>query len=158
MKIFNILKVAFSALNRNKLRTILTMLGVIIGVAAVIAMLAVGQGANKRSSADRRLGTNVIIIFPAPLSRRGSHPRRAPRAQMTEGDAAAMKKLCPALQYATPLVRATEQVKIGNQNWRTSVYGAYPEYVTISATGRSAKDQGFTDADEHGATKVCIIG
>jgi putative ABC transport system permease protein len=158
MRLRNILKIAVRSLNRNKMRSFLTMLGMIIGVAAVIAMLAVGQGARDAiNSQIAALGTNVLLIFPGAFSQGGVRMEAGSSSHLTEDDIAAMKKLCPSVRYASPMVRATQQVKSGNQNWRTSIYGVYAEYLDIRDW--PIKDgNNLSDADERGATKICLIG
>jgi putative ABC transport system permease protein len=158
MRFRNILKIALRSLNRNKLRSILTMLGMIIGVAAVIAMLAVGQGARDAINAQiAGLGTNVLLIFPGAFSQGGVRMEAGSSSHLTEEDVGFMKKLCPSVRFASPLARTTQQVKTGNQNWRTSIYGAYPEYLDIRDWALQSGTM-FVDADQRGAVKVCIIG
>jgi putative ABC transport system permease protein len=158
MKFRNILRIAIRSLNRNKMRSFLTMLGVIIGVAAVIAMLAVGQGARDTINAQiAGLGTNVLLIFPGAFSQGGVRSEAGSASRLTEDDAAAIKASCPSVKYATPIARTGSQVKAGNQNWRTTIYGAYPEYLDIRDW--PLRDGAvFGDADKRGATKVCVIG
>ncbi|MBN1129454.1 MAG: ABC transporter permease [Chitinispirillaceae bacterium] len=158
MRFSSILKIAIRSLGRNKMRSFLTMLGMIIGVAAVIAMLAVGQGARDMINAQiAALGTNVILIFPGAFSQGGVRMEAGSSSRLAEDDIAAIKKTCPAVRYASPLARTTQQVKAGNQNWRTSINGAYAEYLDIRDW--SLRDGvNYTDADERGANKVCVIG
>ena len=158
MRFRSILKFAVRSLNRNKMRSFLTMLGVIIGVAAVIAMLAIGQGA--RNAINRQiaaLGSNVILITPGAFSQRGVHAEAGTTSHLNESDIAAMKKRCGSIGFCSPMVRAGEQIKFADQNWRTSVWGVYEEYLDIR-DWTLAEGLPFSDADEHGATKVCIIG
>jgi putative ABC transport system permease protein len=158
MRFQSILKIAIRSLNRNKMRSFLTMLGVIIGVAAVITMLAVGQGARDAiKSQIAALGTNVILIFPGSFTQGGVRMEAGSASQLTEDDVAAIRKQCPAVAYITPIVRTTNQVKIGNQNWRTTIYGVYPEYVDIRDWPLK-EGVNTTDADGRGGTKVCIVG
>ena len=158
MRFRSILGIAVRSLNRNKMRSFLTMLGVIIGVGAVITMLAVGQGARDAIKAQiAALGTNVILIFPGSFTQGGVRMEAGSASQLTDEDADAIKKQCPSIQFVTPIVRTASQVKTGNQNWRTSIYGVYPEYVDIRDW--PLKDgANITDADLRGATKVCVIG
>ena len=158
MRFRSILKIAVRSLNRNKLRSFLTMLGIIIGVAAVIAMLAIGQGArNAINQQIAALGTNVILIFPGAFSQGGVRSEAGSSSHLNEDDVAAIKNMCSAIQYSSPMVRATEQVKFANQNWRTQISGVYGEYLDIRDWSL-LQGTPFSDADEHGATKVCIIG
>ncbi len=158
MRYVSILRVAYRALGQNKLRSFLTMLGVIIGVAAVIAMLAVGQGARDAVQAQiASLGTNVLIVFPGAANQGGVRMEAGTAQRLTEDDATAIRRYCPAVQYVTPVVRTGAQVVAGAQNWRTVVYGAYPEYFIIRDWSLE-RGQLFTDTDLRGATKVCVIG
>ena len=158
MRLRSILMIAVRSLNRNKMRSFLTMLGVIIGVAAVITMLAVGQGARDMiKSQIAALGTNVILIFPGSFTQGGVRMEAGSASQLTEDDADAIKKQCAAVQFVTPIVRTTTQVKVSNQNWRTSIYGVYPEYVDIR-DWPIKEGINLTDADQRGATKVCLVG
>jgi putative ABC transport system permease protein len=158
VKFQNILKIAIRSLSRNKMRSFLTMLGMIIGVAAVIAMLAVGQGARDTINAQiAALGTNVLLIFPGAFTQGGVRMEAGSASQLTEDDIAAIKKSCSAVQYTSPLARTTQQVKAGNQNWRTSINGIYSEYLDIRDW--SLQDGvNFSDIDERAANKVCVIG
>lgn len=157
MNLRNTLKVAFRSLYRNALRSFLTMLGVIIGVSCVIAMMSVGQGA--RDSVQKSiasLGTNVIMLF-SQASRRGGVSMEAGTGKpFTEEDVAALQKL-DEVRYVSPNVRSMEQVVFGQQNWRTGVLGAYPEYFLIREF-QIDKGVFFTPADDRSAAKVCVIG
>ncbi|HEY9167259.1 MAG TPA: ABC transporter permease [Candidatus Kryptonia bacterium] len=158
MKILNILKIAYRSLGRNKLRSFLTMLGIIIGVAAVIAMLAIGQGASNAVKAQiASLGTNMMILFPGASNQSGVRTQAATFTRFTEDDAIAISKQCPAVQYVSPVVRVVSQVIAGTQNWRTSIFGGYPNYFNIRAWPLQSGNY-YTDSDERGATKVCIVG
>jgi putative ABC transport system permease protein len=158
MKIINILKIAYRSLGRNKMRSFLTMLGIIIGVAAVIAMLAIGQGAsNAVKSQIASLGTNMLIVFPFASNQNGVRTQAATFTRFTEDDAIAISKQCPAVQYVTPVVRSVQQTIANNQNWRTAIWGGYPNYFDIRAWPLQSGSY-FTGSDERGETKVCIVG
>jgi len=158
MRFRSILKIAIRSLNRNKMRSFLTMLGMIIGVAAVIAMLAVGQGARDMINAQiAALGTNVLLVFPGAFTSGGVRMEAGSSSRLNEDDIATIKKSCPAVMYASPVARTTQQVKAGNQNWRTSINGAYSEYLDIRDWDMQ-EGVNYTDADERGANKVCVIG
>ena len=158
MRPLGILIIAFRSISRNKLRSFLTMLGIIIGVAAVIAMLAVGQGARDAVSKQiADLGTNVLIIFPGAPNQGGVRLEAGSGAHLTEEDAQAIPGACPSVTYVSPLVRTSSQVKFGNQNWRTSINGVYPEYLQIRDWAVSNGND-FSSTDERGATKVCLLG
>src|SRR5437016_2261307 len=124
MKAANILLSAFRALQRNKMRSFLTMLGIIIGVGAVIAMLAIGQGAE--FSVEQQisaLGTNVLIILPGSQQTGSVRVGAGSVTTLTEDDAAAIQKECPAVALISPGTRAGGQVIAGNMNWATSIEG-----------------------------------
>ncbi len=158
MRIFSILRMAARSINRNKLRSFLTMLGIVIGVAAVIAMLAIGQGAqNMINSQIASLGTNLLMIFPGAFTAGGVRSEAGTASRLSEDDAVAIKAQCPAVMYSTPMARTSAQVKAGGQNWRTSIYGAYPTYIKVRDWDLES-GVCYTDADERGATKVCLLG
>src|SRR5690606_21141826 len=158
MHFADLFRIALRSLARSKMRSFLTMLGVIIGVAAVIAMLAVGQGAGdtmKNSIAS--LGSNVINVFPGSRSQGPARLEAGAARRFREEDGPAGGQEADALLYITPVARAQAQLKTGGQNWRTSVIGAYPEYFLIRQwpfeTGAS-----YAESDERGGAKVCVIG
>ncbi len=158
MKLKNQLKAAFRSLAKNKMRTFLTMLGIIIGVASVIAMLAIGEGSKESIRKQiSSLGTNVLMIFPSASQSGGVRMEAGTSQRLTLEDANAIPEQCPSVLYLTPLVRTSGQLIAGSQNWRTSVYGVYPDYFSI----RNLKvDQGyaFTMADDRSSAKVCVVG
>ncbi len=158
MNILNVLRISYRSLGRNKLRSFLTMLGIIIGVAAVIAMLAIGQGASdavKQQIAG--LGTNVVIVFPF-ASRQGAVRFQAgATSRLTESDADAIRAQCPAVGYVTPVVRVVSQVIAGTKNWQTQIMGVYPDFEHIRNWPVQAGSY-FTTADERTAAKVCVLG
>ncbi len=158
MRFFEILRISFDALIRNKMRSFLTMLGIIIGVGAVIAMIAIGQGAQSSMEAQiSSLGTNVLLIFPGTMSRGGAMSGAGTSTTLTEDDGQAIREQCPAVKYISPLLRTGGQVVFGNLNWATSVQGGTEDFFSI----RDYRvDQGdyFTNADVRGATKVAMLG
>ncbi len=158
MNILNVLRVSYRSLARNKLRSFLTMLGIIIGVAAVIAMLAIGQGASdavKQQIAG--LGTNVVIVFPFASSQGVVRFQAGATSRLTESDADAIRAQCPAVKYVTPVVRVVAQIIAGTQNWQTQVMGVYPDFEQIRNWPVQAGSY-FTDSDERTAQKVCVLG
>jgi putative ABC transport system permease protein len=158
MSIINTLKVSYRALGRNKLRSFLTMLGIIIGVGAVIAMLAIGQGANFIvESQIQSLGTNVLMITPGAAQQSGVRMDAGTMVSLTEDDAKAIKDQCPAVAYITPSARTGGRIVYGNMNWGTSVWGVYPEYLQIR-DWKVASGAVFGETDLRAATKVCLIG
>ena len=158
MNILNILKVAMRSLNRNKLRSFLTMLGIIIGVAAVIAMMAVGRGAQNRIEEQiATLGTNVLMIFPGSSNQGGVRGGMGSMSTLTPDDLEAIKTQCPAVQMISPAIRTGGQVVFADNNWATQVMGGTAEYFAIRNWPVSS-GQYFTEADVRGATKVCVLG
>ncbi len=158
MNYTNTVKISVNALKRNKFRAFLTMLGIIIGVASVIVMLAIGQG-SKKSIQDQMssMGTNLIFAMPGSEQRGGVRMGNSDAQSMTLSDLAAIEKDCPALSDVSPEVRASGQAVVGNQNWPTSIYGVNNKYLNIRkysiASGRS-----FTDAEIQTYAKVCLVG
>jgi putative ABC transport system permease protein len=158
MKMLNIILSAFRALQRNKMRSFLTMLGIIIGVGAVIAMLAIGQGA-EISVKDQiaALGSNVLIIFPGSQQQGGIRGGAGTMTTLTEDDATAVAKECPAVAYVSPGARANGQAIAGDMNWATSIEGGSADYLSIRQWGL-ADGEFFSDADVKTAAKVCVLG
>lgn len=158
MNYLNLFIVAFRSLAKNKVRTLLTMLGIIIGVASVIAMLAIGQGS--RDSIERQIqemGSNVIMVFPGASFRGGVASAAGTAATLDLDDVWAIRDECPSVKYITPVARTSAQVIAGANNWNTQVYGIYPEYFDI----RSLKveyGELFNDQDARRGTKVCLLG
>jgi putative ABC transport system permease protein len=158
MKVLNILVSAFRALQRNKMRSFLTMLGIIIGVAAVIAMLAIGQGAEYSVKEQiAALGTNVLMVFPGSQQQGGIRFAAGSAVTLTEDDAKAIARDCPAVSYVSPGTFAGGQVIAGNLNWATSVHGVGADYLEIREWPIEYGNF-FTDDDIKAATKVCVLG
>jgi putative ABC transport system permease protein len=158
MNIPSTLKISFRALRVNKMRSALTMLGIIIGVGAVIAMLAVGTGASEKISEQiSSIGSNLIIILPGSTTSGGLRMGMGSQPTLTRDDADAIQKECSAVEEAAPVLNGAAQVVSGNQNWSTGVYGTTPNMLIIRdwplATGRT-----FTEQDIRNATKVAILG
>jgi putative ABC transport system permease protein len=152
------LKISLRALRVNKMRSALTMLGIIIGVGAVIAMLAVGTGASERISQQiASIGSNLIIILPGSTTSGGLRMGMGSQPTLTKDDADAIQKECSAVQDVAPVLNGAAQIVYGNQNWSTGVYGTTPSMLNIRdwplASGRP-----FTDQDVKSATKVCLLG
>ncbi len=158
MGIFDTFDIALNSLTRNKVRSFLTMLGIIIGVGAVIAMMAVGTGAQESIKQQiASLGTNVILIFPGSFNQGGVRSGTGTSASISPDDLIAIQTQCPSVAAASPSVRDGAQIVYQEQNWRASIIGVTPEYFTIRSWPVSS-GQYFTDADVRGATKVCVIG
>ena len=132
MNISNLLKVAIYALRRNKLRALLTMLGIIIGVASVITMLAIGQG-SKKSIQDQisKMGTNLVFVMPGSQQRGGIQMGNSGAKSLTTKDLEAIRTECPSISDVSPEVRANGQAVYSNKNWPTSLFGSNTEYLKI---------------------------
>jgi putative ABC transport system permease protein len=157
LRLWNIMKVGLRAIARNKLRSSLTMLGIIIGVACVIAMVAVGSGASSSIQATiNSLGSNFIMIFPGAVTQSGAHVFTG-QSTLTPEDAAAIKTECPAVAYTSPGVRTAAQVVAGELNWGTSIYGVDVDWPFIRAWNVAQGDF-FTPEDVKTSAKVCVLG
>ncbi len=158
MKTINIVRSAFRALRRNKMRSFLTMLGIIIGVGAVIAMLAIGQGAEYSVKQQiSSLGTNVLIVFPGSQQTGGLRMGAGTVTTLTEEDAWAIQKECPAVAFVSPGARGGGQVIAGNLNWGTSIEGTGADYLEIRSW-TIEYGEFYSDQDVKAASKVCILG
>jgi putative ABC transport system permease protein len=151
-------KISLRALRVNKMRSALTMLGIIIGVGAVIAMLAVGTGASMQISAQiSSMGSNLLIILPGATTAGGVRMGAGTQPTLTMDDAQAILRECPAVADVAPVLSGVAQVVYGHQNWSTGVVGTTPGMLDVRdwqlASGRS-----FTDQDVKSATKVCLLG
>src|ERR1044071_8362642 len=134
MNVFNLLRIALRALRRNKLRAFLTMLGIIIGVAAVIAMVAIGQG-SKQSIQDQlsSMGSNMITIRPSSNHTVGGGARldASSLQRLTLDDIKAIQKQATYITAVSPAVQAKGQAINGSLNWPTSIQGVSPDYLSI---------------------------
>jgi putative ABC transport system permease protein len=151
-------KIALRALKVNSTRSALTMLGIIIGVAAVIAMVGVGAGATARIQAQiQSIGSNLIIVLPGSISSNGVRLGSGAVATLTEDDAKAIASECPSVEAVAPSVRGSVQVVYGNSNWATTVQGVTPDFMTIRDYSMLS-GQFFTDQDVDAAAKVAVFG
>ena len=157
-KILASMKIAFGALLINKLRSALTMLGIIIGVAAVIAMVAVGAGAQVRIQQQiASIGSNIIIVLSGSVTSSGVRVGTGNAQTLTEDDAKALVHDAPAVQAAAPVSRGGAQVVYGNNNWGTQIVGTTPDYLSIRDL-QMEEGQPFTNADVDAAAKVALLG
>jgi putative ABC transport system permease protein len=158
MNYVNSIKIALNALKRNKFRAFLTMLGIIIGVASVIVMLAIGNG-SKKSIQDQMssMGTNLIFAMPGAEQKGGVRMGNSDAKSMKLSDVDAIMKDCPAISDVSPEVRSSGQAVVGNQNWPTTIYGVNNKYFNIKkytlGQGRT-----FTDIEIQTYAKVCLVG
>ncbi len=152
------LRVATRALLRNKLRSFLTMLGIIIGVSAVIAMVAIGEGAKARvEQSFASMGSNLLVILPGSTTAGGSRGGFGSMPTLTWDDLRAIRTEVPSVKYAAAQLRANAQVVFEDQNWTTSVYGTSPEYFSIR-NWPTARGQAMTDSDAESGAKVVFLG
>ena len=153
-----ILAAAAQAIGRNKMRSALTMLGVFIGVAALIVMVAVGNGASEAVRKQiESLGTNVVVILPGALSTGGIRAGFGSASTLTVVDARAIRREDPAVAQVGYLIRQAGQVQYSHQNWTTSIQGVSALYPSIT-NWQIAAGRGITDEDENKANLVVVIG
>jgi len=151
-------RISFRALRVNKMRSALTMLGIIIGVGAVITMLAVGTGARQRIGEQiASIGSNLIMVVPGSTTAGGVRMGAGTQPTMTLGDAEAIQKECPSVLYVAPVHSGVAQVVYGNQNWSTGITGTTMNMLYVRdwplTTGRL-----FTEEEVRSAAKVCLLG
>ena len=152
------LRIALRALGRNKLRAVLTMLGIIIGVGAVIAMVAIGEGAKATiRSQIASLGTNVLVVLPGTLNQGGVRGGTGGVNTLVDGDAKAMMSEIPSVTFASPVLRRPEQIIAGNLNWGTLASGVAPEFQQIR-DWQVAEGRFIHEGDVESAAKVAVIG
>ena len=149
---------AMRALSTNALRSLLTMLGIIIGVAAVITMIAIGTGAQQRVEEQiRALGSNLLLVMAGTVTQGGARLGAQTGLTLTEDDTKAIALEVPEVQAAAPSMRNTMQAVVGNVNWATTVQGSSADYLVVRdwpiADGRN-----FDVAEENGGAKVALIG
>jgi len=153
------LAVAFRALAANKLRSALTMLGIVIGVAAVIVMIAVGRGAQAQVERQiRSLGSNLLIVFSASPTFTGARAAAGATHTISEEDAHAIhRELTETIVAAAPALRGSGQVVAGNSNWSSTFWGVTPEYFEVREW-RLAEGRAFDPSEINGAAKVAVLG
>jgi putative ABC transport system permease protein len=158
MRVDSTFKIAFRALRRNKLRSVLTALGIIIGVGAVIAMVSIGNGAKTQVEQQiASLGENVILIFSGSVTSSGIRTGWGNAGTLKIEDAEAIRREVPGVIAVSEEIISTSQVSAGNQNWFTRIYGESPEYFEIRKWPLS-DGAVFTPQDVRSANKVCVIG
>jgi putative ABC transport system permease protein len=158
MNVGSLFLLGLQALTRNRMRTGLTTLGIVIGVAAVIATLAIGQGAREAVQAQiRALGANTLMVIPGTMTSGGARGGMGSITTMNDEDALAIRRECPAVSAVAPVVRTSAQVVFGNVNWSTSIAGTTADY-TIIRQWPVESGVFITDSDVRGAAKVCVLG
>ncbi len=157
-KTTNILRVAFRSMLRNKLRSLLTALGIIIGVACVVATIGIGEGARLQAESQfRSLGTNYLMVFPGTTTSSGARGGWGTNSKLSESDVEAIRTEVSSVAYVSATIRTVAQVIYGNQNWSTSIQGGEVDWPLIRSWN-VAYGQFFTDADNRAAAKVCVLG
>jgi ABC-type antimicrobial peptide transport system permease subunit len=160
MRLYSTARTAFTALRRNPMRAMLTTLGIVIGVGAVIAMMEIGAGAStalKKSIAS--MGANVLVVRPGTASSGGVSFGSGTTTTLTPEDCEAILRECPAVRNAAPMVRARAQVVYGNRNWvPNAIYGTTPAYLDVQDWGMLAEGEPFSERDVLNGNRVCILG
>ncbi len=158
MNISNLFAIAFKAINNNKLRAFLTMLGIIIGVASVITMLAIGQGSKASINAQiSEMGSNMIMIYPGEERRGGVMQDASSRKTLKMPDYQSLLKLTEHLSLVSPVVSSSGQYIYGANNYPSTITGAAQDYLDIRQL-KLASGTLFTDMDIKTSSKVCVIG
>jgi ABC-type antimicrobial peptide transport system permease subunit len=158
--VYTTARTAFRTLRRNPMRAMLTTLGIVIGVGAVIAMMEIGAGASaalKKTIAS--MGANVLVIRPGTASSGGVSYGAGTTTTLTPEDCQAILRECPAVRNAAPMVRARAQVVHGNRNWvPNAIYGTTPAYLDVQDWGSLAEGEPFSDRDVLNGNRVCLLG
>ena len=158
MSISNLLKIALRAIAANKLRSFLTMLGIIIGVGSVITMLAIGQGSKQSISKQiSEMGSNMIMIMPGQDMRGGVRQDASSMETLKLTDYGALKEQCRSISAISPVVNSAGQFISGNNNTPSTIYGVNPDYLTIRKL-EVADGEMFDDDDIKASAKVCVVG
>lgn len=151
-------KIAVRSLRVNKMRSILTSLGIIIGVSAVIIMLAVGDGAKSKISKDiESIGSNLLMVMSGSTTAGGVRMGGGTQPTLKLKDAEAILKGCPSVAEVAPIVAEVKQLVFANQNWSTSVSGVTPGYFTVN-NWEVQEGRALTSEDDKNATKVTVLG
>ncbi len=158
MSWLQVLRVAVRALLRNKMRSFLTTLGVIIGVSAVIAMVAIGEGAKARvEESFASMGSNLLVVLSGTTTASGAHGGFGSMPTLTWDDLKAIRSEASAVRYASPQLRSTQQVISDDQNWATSINGVSPEYFPMRSWS-AAMGSLITQSDIEAGSKVVVLG
>jgi putative ABC transport system permease protein len=158
MKGLDTLLSALRSLRANKMRSALTALGIIIGVAAVITMLAVGEGAKRKVAEQlKSLGSNTMVVIPGTVTSSGVRLSSGSRNTLTENDILAIASEVPGVLAAAPALRGTGQLVYGNLNWSTVIYGVTPEYLT-ARDWPVARGRPLDESDVRASAKVALVG
>jgi putative ABC transport system permease protein len=158
MNFYSAGKVAFRSLRANKMRSLLTMLGMIIGVAAVIIMVAIGEGANQRIAAQiASIGSNLLLVIPGSTTSGGLRSGFGGAHTLTMSDARAIGRELSSVRASSPTMRSSGPVVYGNQNWSTILQGGSPEFLELREW-KIVSGRNFTAQETEAASKVCLLG
>lgn len=158
MSITNLFKIALRAIAANKLRSFLTMLGIIIGVASVITMLAIGQGSKQSIQKQiSEMGSNMIMIMPGQDMRGGVRQEASSMETLKLTDYEALKDQCKYISAISPVVNSSGQFINGNNNTPSTIYGVNQNYLTIRKLDVEDGEM-FSDEDIKSSAKVCVVG
>jgi putative ABC transport system permease protein len=158
MSFLETVRIALRSIGSNKTRSALTMLGIIIGVASVLTMVAVGSGARTKVEEQiRSLGANVLMVIPGAARQQGVRQEGGSAQSLSESDARAIAADLPAVAAAAPSIRGVFQIVAGNRNWRTTVNGTTADYFVIREWGLS-EGRYFSAEDEATGAKLAIVG
>src|SRR5262249_34763074 len=153
-----ILKVAMRALGRNKMRSALTMLGIIIGVGAVIAMVSIGQGAQSMvQNQISSMGSNMLYVMPGNMMQGGVSMGLGAASTLTEEDVTSIQREIPTVAHASPVVRSSGQLVFGNQNWFVQIQGTNEKFPLIR-NWKVEQGEFFTEIDVRSADRVIVLG
>ncbi|HEY9071495.1 MAG TPA: ABC transporter permease [Candidatus Ozemobacteraceae bacterium] len=158
MNLWGVIRLALISIARNKMRSFLTALGIIIGVGSVVTMVGVGQGAYSSVQNEiSKMGTSLIMIMPGSSMSGGSRMGAGTKTTLTEEDAQAIEADCPSVSMVSPIARSGAPLVYANQNWTSSVMGVGADYLGIRAWNL-ASGRFFTDQELRNGAKVCVIG
>jgi ABC-type antimicrobial peptide transport system permease subunit len=160
MKIHRTVRTALLALKRNPMRAMLTTLGIVIGVAAVIAMMEIGNGSSSAiQKSIASMGANTVLVMPGTAASGGISFGSGSTMTLSPQDYEAILRECPSIASAAPVVRARTQVVYGNRNWvPNAIYGTAPSYLEVRQWSDLAEGECFSDRDVLNANKVCLLG
>src|SRR5215470_6973767 len=158
MNLIAILKIAMRALGRNKMRSALTMLGIIIGVGAVIAMVSVGQGA-QRMVQDQisSMGSNMLYVMPGNMMQGGASMGLGAASTLTDEDVNAIQREIPTVAHVSPVVNSSAQLVFGNQNWFVRIQGTNEQFPDIR-NWKVQQGEFFNEADVVSGSRVIVLG
>jgi len=158
MTLVSFFKVAFTALARNRMRAFLTILGILIGVGAVIAMVAIGEGAKEKLQEQfTNMGTNILMVMPGTVTQNGIREYSSV-THFYPADMDAVKKDCPDVAYVSPNISSVQTVSAQNQNWTTQISGVNPDFFQIRNWGVVPGGRAITDSEDNSGALVCLLG